>query len=222
MKRWEMFWRWKMEGKPTTPLLINEDVLGFCKEINPNSESSFVEVIPYKESEYQECFSNVENYIKKFGGKIQQGWTIWEIPKKFIEAEFHAVWVDNNENYVDISPKPDGEEIILFLKDDTREIVNEPVENIRKVLQDMAEFRTMKIFGEKQFEIFKKYWNGSKIVVPRFEMDNLEKLRNEILLSEIQKDKLEGKIKIGRNEKCPCGSELKYKKCCLNLRKNEN
>ena len=22
--------------------------------------------------------------------------------------------------------------------------------------------------------------------------------------------------KIGRNEKCPCGSNLKYKKCCLN------
>ena len=23
--------------------------------------------------------------------------------------------------------------------------------------------------------------------------------------------------KVGRNEKCPCGSNLKYKKCCLNM-----
>ena len=23
-------------------------------------------------------------------------------------------------------------------------------------------------------------------------------------------------VKIGRNDKCPCGSEKKYKKCCLN------
>ena len=23
-------------------------------------------------------------------------------------------------------------------------------------------------------------------------------------------------IKVGRNDKCPCGSGLKYKKCCLN------
>ncbi|WP_410487312.1 SEC-C metal-binding domain-containing protein [Aeromonas caviae] len=22
---------------------------------------------------------------------------------------------------------------------------------------------------------------------------------------------------MGRNEPCPCGSELKYKKCCLNM-----
>ncbi|WP_429099127.1 SEC-C metal-binding domain-containing protein [Aeromonas rivipollensis] len=25
------------------------------------------------------------------------------------------------------------------------------------------------------------------------------------------------KVKVGRNEPCPCGSELKYKKCCLNM-----
>src|SRR3989344_6575464 len=146
--------------KPTTPFSINEDVLEFCKEINSGSELLFIEVIPYEESEYQECFSNVQNYIKKFGGKIQQGWTIWEIPKKFIEAEFHAVWVDDNENYIDISPKPDGEKRILFLKDNDKKIIKEPVENIRKVLQNTAEFRTMKIFGGKQFEAFKKYWNG--------------------------------------------------------------
>ena len=23
-------------------------------------------------------------------------------------------------------------------------------------------------------------------------------------------------VKIGRNDKCPCGSEKKYKKCCIN------
>lgn len=28
--------------------------------------------------------------------------------------------------------------------------------------------------------------------------------------------------KIGRNEKCPCGSGKKYKKCCLRNRDNEN
>ena len=201
--------------KLTTPVSINEEVLEFCKEINPDNEPLFVEAIPYKESEYQECFSNVENYIKKFGGRIQQGWTIWEIPSKFIEAEFHAVWVDNSGKYIDISPKSDGEEKILFLKDDSREIINEPVENIRKILLDTAQFRTMKIFGKKQFEVFKKYWNGSKIVVPKSELDMLDKLRNEILLFEIQKDKLAGKMKIGRNEPCPCGSGRKYKKCCL-------
>ncbi|MDG1455480.1 MAG: SEC-C metal-binding domain-containing protein [Planctomycetota bacterium] len=28
--------------------------------------------------------------------------------------------------------------------------------------------------------------------------------------------------KIGRNDPCPCGSELKYKKCCLRLLDDES
>lgn len=200
----------------TTPTSINEDVLEFCKEIDSSNEPFFVDVIPHEESEYQECFPNVQNYIKKFGGKLQHGWTIWEISKKFIEAEFHAVWVDDNGKYLDISPKPDNEEKILFLKDSEREFTGEPVGNIRKVLLDTAEFRTIKIIGEKQFEVLKKYWDGSKSIIPTSEMDNLMKLEQEILFSELQKDKLSGKVKIGRNESCPCGSDKKYKKCCLN------
>ena len=202
--------------KQTTPDSINEDVLEFCKEIEPSNQPFFIEVEPHEESELQECFSNVQNYIKKFGGILQQGWTIWEISKKYIEAEFHAVWTDGKEKYLDISPKPDREKKILFLKDDKVKSKNEPVGNIRRVLLDGAEFRTIKIFGERQFEVFKKYWDGSKMMVPLSELANLEKLREKIFLSELQKDKLEGKVKIGKNEKCPCGSGLKYKKCCLN------
>ncbi|MBU0958512.1 MAG: hypothetical protein KKB31_01075 [Nanoarchaeota archaeon] len=135
--------------KPTTPTSINEDVLEFCKEINPESEPCFVKVSPWEGSEYQDCFPNVERYIKSFGGELQQGWTIWEIPNKFIEAEFHAVWIDGKGNFVDITQKPDREKQILFLPDSKREIKKEPINNIRKVLQDTAEFRTMKILGKK-------------------------------------------------------------------------
>jgi preprotein translocase subunit SecA len=28
--------------------------------------------------------------------------------------------------------------------------------------------------------------------------------------------KVDGRKKIGRNDQCPCGSGIKYKKCCLN------
>jgi len=27
-----------------------------------------------------------------------------------------------------------------------------------------------------------------------------------------------GQVKIGRNDPCPCGSGLKFKKCCLGIR----
>lgn len=45
---------------------------------------------------------------------------------------------------------------------------------------------------------------------------NLKKLYKEIdLLKKIQSD-TDKKIKIGRNDNCPCGSGKKYKKCCMN------
>ena len=33
--------------------------------------------------------------------------------------------------------------------------------------------------------------------------------------AKVVKRVLESKIKIGRNDKCPCGSGKKYKKCCI-------
>jgi len=218
-------WRIKKmnsEIKLTTPISINRDVLEFCREINPEIEPCFVKVSPWEKSEYQDCFPNVERYTKSFGGELQQGWTIWEITYKFIEAEFHAVWVDGKGNFVDITKKPDREKQILFLPDSKREIKKEPIDNIRKVLRDTAKFRTMNILGEKRFKVNQKYWNGSKIEIPLSELKDLEKLGKEIFQSELQKDFLEGKVKIGRNEKCLCGSGLKYKRCCLSKQGNKN
>ncbi|MDP2628771.1 MAG: SEC-C metal-binding domain-containing protein [Nanoarchaeota archaeon] len=206
----------------TTPNSINEDVLEFCKEINTSEEPFFVEVVPYEKSEFQECFSNVEDYIKKFGGKMQIGWTIWEIPKKFMEAEFHAIWVREDGAYMDISPKPDGEKKILFLKDSENKFKGKPVNNIRKALVDTIEIRAIIVRGDKFFELQSKYFDGSKSKIPSFEMKKLEDFMEEFLSAEIKKDKLAGKIKIGRNELCPCDSGKKYKKCCMSLIKRNN
>lgn len=50
----------------------------------------------------------------------------------------------------------------------------------------------------------------------QFKEEN-EALKKEIqeLEREVQQLKLKAGAKIGRNEQCPCGSGLKYKKCCL-------
>lgn len=190
----------------TTPSSINENVLNLCREIDSSTTPVFVDVILSKDSKHQECFDNVKKHIKKFGGGIEYGWIIWETPKTFIEAEFHAVWVDSRGRYIDITPKKDGEEKILFLKNSKKKFKGELIDNIRKILQDNAETRTKVIIGKKMFELQKKYYNGSKIEIPLFEIEKLKSLEQEIFLSEIRKDKLKGKVKIGRNELCPCGS----------------
>lgn len=63
--------------------------------------------------------------------------------------------------------------------------------------------------------------NEYKLVIPK----EVKELFKTIVLSEtkeVEVVKTENKVflnsnrKIGRNEKCPCGSGKKYKKCCLN------
>ena len=154
--------------------------------------------------------------MKANDGKIQYGWIIWEIPEIFIEAEFHAVWINNDGDYLDITPKSDGEERILFLLDSKKKFDGKLIDNIRKPLVDNAHTRTMVKFGKKKFEVESKYFTGDlNYAIPNQEIEELERYRESTLSSEIQRDKLDGKIKVGRNESCPCGSGIKYKKCCM-------
>ena len=104
----------------TTPISINEKILELCKEIDPTTVPIFIDVIPAKDSLFNECYGNVAECVKKDGGKIEYGWIIWEIPEIYIEAEFHAVWSNHDGEYIDITPKEDGEKKILFLKDNER------------------------------------------------------------------------------------------------------
>jgi len=46
-------------------------------------------------------------------------------------------------------------------------------------------------------------------------MSNVEWTYSEDMGTKVVKRVIESKIKIGRNDKCPCGSGKKYKKCCI-------
>jgi len=90
-------------------------------------------LFPYQDTQgYKRgyCFFNVLKRIETNGGGIQHGWTVWESPRKFIQGEFHAVWVHPDGSYIDITPKEDGEERILFIPDPHRIYKGMPIENI--------------------------------------------------------------------------------------------
>lgn len=199
----------------TTPTSINKKILNFCKKIDPTTEPIFVNFTLTEGSINGECYGNVENYIKKNGGGSEDGWIIWETPNVWLEAEFHRIWVNNEGEYIDITPKNDGESKILFLKDSKRKFTGELIDNIRKPLVDNAETRTTVVFAKKNFELREKYYDGKLVVIPIFELNELDDLGKKFLLQEIRKDILNGKRKIGRNEPCYCGSNKKYKKCCI-------
>ena len=76
------------------------------------------------------CFMNVEEKVRRDGGKAHYGWLIHETNLLY-EAERHAVWEDDEEELVDITPHESGKEQIRFVSDNKWIYVGKLVDNIR-------------------------------------------------------------------------------------------
>ena len=100
----------------TYPRRISPEILLLCHEINPDAEILVVPVKPVTGAIPSECFYNVTERVKREGGNVVYGWTIWEWSRVFIEAEHHAVWEKDGELF-DITPKKNRERKIVFLPD---------------------------------------------------------------------------------------------------------
>jgi hypothetical protein len=76
----------------------------------------------------------VPQHIAAHGGDQVIGWTIWEWPRVFIEAEFHCIWRQADGILLDITPKPLPVPRILFLPDPVRHYQGRQMDNIFKSL----------------------------------------------------------------------------------------
>jgi hypothetical protein len=191
--------------KSTTPTAINENVLRLKAKLGLDTEPVFVFVRDTEGHKVADCFYNVRRKIEKDGGSIQYGWNVWELPGYIIEGEFHAVWVNHNGEYVDITPKPDGETQILFIPDPNRRYQNVPVDNVRVLLTDEPAFVQSIQRQEKLSRLRIKYnVNGVEARIPTKELE---------ALGILTASKPWTNRKIGRNERCPCGSGKKFKFC---------
>jgi hypothetical protein len=103
----------------TTPAEVTPQVANFCASI-VEEPLAYVPVRPVPGAQPFMCHHNVDLHIKMHGGRVLYGWVIWETPRTFLDAEFHSVWVAPTGELVDITPKNDGEERILFLRDPSK------------------------------------------------------------------------------------------------------
>ena len=69
----------------------------------------------------------------------------------------------------------------------------------------------MSEFKKEAFTLFEALLEKVKTDVIKFLLNMNLVLTNE---TEQKKQPLENNQKVGRNDKCPCGSEKKYKHCC--------
>lgn len=200
----------------TTPSKITDEIRKLCRQLDATQVPAYVSVRPWGNSLRDRCFFNLPEKVAADGGSIQHGWTIWETPGLLIEGEFHAVWVSADGEYVDITPKRDGEKEILFLPDSERIWTGELVDNVRMPLIDNAITRRSIKSSKERFEIRKRSYDGGPHVEFLAETEHIPEFLAEPFAQFVESYMPASPVrrKVGRNEPCPCGSGKKHKKCC--------
>ncbi len=108
--------------KPRAPKKVNGSVKKLIAELGLKHPMAKFLSYTHRSASYRAayCFNNCEEENKNNNCEVVYGWVIWEDRKKsFVEAEFHAV-IKEKGKLLDISPRQDGEKIILFIADKTR------------------------------------------------------------------------------------------------------
>lgn len=115
------------------PESISPEIVELSRRINPAAMPVFIPITPGLGCEVNDCFHCVRAKVAREGGRIQFGWSIWERPRVFIEAEHHAVYEPaTGPPWRDITPcvLPEVRRR-LFLPDDTA-VYNYENEGIRR------------------------------------------------------------------------------------------
>lgn len=193
-----------------TPKEISKEVLNFCKLINTDNEPRYIVVEQHQDCKENHCYENVKRIVADKGGTAIAGWVIWKRDNMYLEAEAHAVWKTIEGNWIDVSPHTPLEQQIFFLPDkdvkyDGTRIPNRffqltGSESVREFIELVK--RIQEIEDEKRAP------NG------RVELSGklLEEYREKTARVSVMNASFDNKV--GRNDPCPCGSGLKYKRCC--------
>jgi len=187
-------------SRVTTPCIITSQIKDLCQSLS-ECEPIFVNVKVDPRSIINECFPNVDTYVKGHGGQRIFGRCIWQRANVLIEAEAHAVWKSPSGEIIDITPHIHEETSILFLADPEMIYNGNCIPNIRKALTEsslVAEF--IALFNERDriaAETKESTYSLPADMVRR--IFEIEQILNQ---------------RVGRNDQCPCQSGMKYKKCC--------
>jgi hypothetical protein len=199
--------------KPRPPRAVHKFVLRLVDKIGTGAAPVWVNVKTAKNAIVDECFINVRNHIEKSGGTIQYGWTIWQSANVLIEGEFHAVWVSPQGQYLDVSPKPDGETRILFLPDNSRKWNEQLMDNVRLPLINAPEIDQYLKAAAEQAAYRQANWKPDSPMTleqnERMEEFGMNELR---LVADIA-----SKYVPAPNKPCPCESGRQFGNCCGKL-----
>lgn len=191
-----------------------QHILRFCEMIVPGARPLLMPIRPSADSQLLDCFNNARQLAEAQGGHIQFGWSIWEWPRVFVEAEHHAVYAPpDGAPWVDVTPAVDGDTTRVFLPDNSAiyDFENEGVrrENHRMPLVTDPLVGQLFALAIRQNKIMSSIPGVGMVSVP---------FRMAMELEQIAKAKSQVSYKLGmkytqRNDRCFCGSGQKFRKC---------
>lgn len=171
------------------------------------------EVVPVKVEEYsraKQCYSNVTEKVERDGGKIYYGWSIHFNKGIIIEAERHAVWEDDNEQLLCVTPHPSGSKNVIFLPDNVPVDPSLQIDNVRLNITNNSLVNDWIHLSKTVGDIFYGYTdrkNDDEVIANN-------KILHVIQTLEEYRSLVMGLIKKGRAEKsnCFCKEGLNGKK----------
>lgn len=137
----------------TTPPAISEPIRDFCAHLEPNAEPIYVDHLQDDDADMGRCYVNVAAFCKRFGGEIQPGWAIWELPRIYMTAEHHAVVKLADGTLRDITPQLGNEKRILFLPS-TLTWTGQPIINRYRPTKDMPLLKRICFLQERNIRLF--------------------------------------------------------------------
>jgi hypothetical protein len=203
-----------------TPQTLTPEIEEFCEQLAPGSSPVYLDVEPTSWAQPLDCYLNVERQIAERGGEVQYGWQIWEWRGVYLDAEFHAVWKDPHGKLHDITPKNDPTLRILFLPDATRVYTGSLIRNQfyalgsePEVLEYIAASNALQDFWARPQvaqSVGVVRLTGTDAAEYRKLLERSQRARARLMAMPASKRLVP---KLGRNDPCWCGSQMKFKKC---------
>lgn len=180
----------------------------FCQRISPDASPRLIRSLPRLPVIPNECFANVESHVRRFGGEAVHGWAIGEVPRVFIEAEFHAVWKTEQSMLFDVNPRRAPDRTILFLPQPELTFEGNTRGNIRQALVDDPAVHDFIEQAERRFRFLEPHKPG---LIPI----NLAEWKTAFP-HEQQIEAAFFRLVVhfrGNREPCVCGSGKQFRKC---------
>jgi len=185
-----------------------------------------IPIINISGTKQRNCPFNVQSYIDQYGGVAKYGWTYSTLANVIIRFVGHIVVEKATGELLCVTPPELEISSIKFIPDDNVRIKTNSngrlpvhtvalyddyyltryadIENLISSIRAKYAARTSLAQTKKGVQLSQE--DSIKYNVA---MDELAYITNSHLLTSIVKN-------TKRNDKCPCGSMLKYKKCCYN------